>query len=213
MSIETRIEIKHGAIKHIVRLLLQRIVGVSLFFVAAGTLNNTRGITYIALYLVVSLIGITMMYFNHQETLNEREQNRVSTRSWDKILLLIIWLFAFFVIYLIAGLGIRFEWNTLPIQWFYVGIALYLVSGVMNTWSVMKNKHFEGTSRIQNNREHTVITTGAYRIVRHPGYSSLVLWAIATWLMFGTLAVAIVSFILIVSICVRTYLEDIVKPL
>ena len=105
-------------------------------------------------------------------------------------------------------LGIRFELSVLPMQWFYVGIAMCLVSGVFNTWSIMENKHFEGTSRIQNDREHSVITTGAYRIVRHPGYASLVIWAIAVYLVFGTLAVWILSCIIIGAIWIRTYFED-----
>ena len=208
MSVEARNEIKQGAIKHLIRLVFQRVIGVCLFCIAAGTVSDTRGIVYIALYLLGSFIGIAIMFHGHKETLNAREQTRKSIKGWDKILLPIIWLLAFFVIYVIAGLGIRFEWSVLPIQWFYVGIAMFLVSSVFNTWSVMENKHFEGTSRIQTDREHTVITTGAYRIVRHPGYSSLVIWAIAVYLVFGTLAVGIVSFIVIGAVWIRTYLED-----
>ena len=201
-------EVRQGAIKHLVRLVFQRIIGVGLFFIAAGTFSNTRGLIYITLYLISSFIGIVIMFNMHKETLNAREQTKHSTRLWDKILLTIIWLSAFFMIYIIAGLGIRLEWSLLPIQWFYVGIVMCLVSGVFSIWSVMGNKHFEGTSRIQSDREHTVITTGAYRIVRHPGYSSLVIWAIATFLVFGTLAVGIVSFVIIVATCMRTYFED-----
>ena len=201
-------EIKQGAIKHLIRLIFQRIIGVSLYLLASGTFSNMRGTTYIALYLVVSLIGILMMFSGHKETLNAREQNRATTKGWDKILLLIIWLFSFFGIYIIAGLGARFEWNALPIELFYAGIALYLISSVFTTWPVMENKHFEGTSRIQNDREQTVITTGPYRIVRHPGYLGTMLWAIASILMLGTLAVGIVSFIIIAALWIRTYFED-----
>ena len=93
-------------------------------------------------------------------------------------------------------------------QWFYAGIALYLASSVLNIWSVMDNKYFEGTSRIQSDREQVVITAGAYRIVRHPGYSSIVIWAIATSLMFGTVAVCLASFLIIIAIWVRTFFED-----
>ena len=124
MSIESKNEIKQGAIKHLIRLIFQRIIGVSLFFIAAGTFRNTRGMVYIALYLVLSFIGIAVMFHGHKETLNAREQTREITRDWDKILLPIIWLTSFFVIYIIAGLGIRFEWSVLPVQWFYVGIAM-----------------------------------------------------------------------------------------
>ena len=148
------------------------------------------------------------MYASHQETLNERGKKHDNTKEWDKILLPIIWLLVYFIIYFVAGMSIRFEWSRLPMGWFYAGTALYLISCVFVIWPVMVNKHFESTSRIQDNRDHRVITTGPYRIVRHPGYTGIVIWAIASAFMFGTLAVGIVSFTIIVMICVRTNLED-----
>jgi protein-S-isoprenylcysteine O-methyltransferase Ste14 len=131
-----------------------------------------------------------------------------NTRNWDKVLLPIYVLLAYFGIYLIAGLGNRFHWGRLPMECFYVGIILYLLSCVYTIWPIFENKHFEETSLAQNNRNQTVITSGPYRIIRHPGYSGIVIWAIASCLMFGTLAVGIVSFVVIIIICIRTYLED-----
>ena len=205
---ERKEDVKEGAIKYLVKLLLQRIIGVALFFIAAGTFYNVRGIVNLTLYLAVSVIACIMMFSGHQETLNERGKKQENTKGWDKMLLPIIWLLVYFLIYLVAGLGVRFEWNSLSIEWFYIGTIIYLISSVFTVWPVLENKHFESTSRIQNNREQTVITTGPYRIVRHPGYAGLVLWAIATALMFGMLAVGVVSLIIISTICVRTYLED-----
>jgi protein-S-isoprenylcysteine O-methyltransferase Ste14 len=117
-------------------------------------------------------------------------------------------LLAYFGIYFIAGLGIRFQWNRLPIECFYAGIIIYLLSSIFTIWPVLENKHFEETSRIQNNRNQTVITSGPYRIIRHPGYFGIIIWAIASYLMFGTLAVGIVSLIIIIIIWIRTYMED-----
>jgi protein-S-isoprenylcysteine O-methyltransferase Ste14 len=96
----------------------------------------------------------------------------------------------------------------LPIECFYAGIILYLLSCIFTIWPIWENKYFEETSRIQNNRNQTVITSGPYRIIRHPGYSGITIWAIASYLMFGTFAVGVVSFIIVVIICIRTYMED-----
>jgi len=203
-----KVEVRKGATKYLIILLLQRVIGVGLFFFAAGTFYDLRGTTNLALYLIVSLIACVIMFSGHQETLNERGKNQKNTKGWDKILLPIYWLIAYFGIYLVAGLGIRLEWSVLSIYWFYIGVILYLISSVLTVWPVIENKHFETTARIQDDRAHTVITTGPYRIVRHPGYSGIVIWAIASALMFGTLAVGIVAFVIIATICVRTYLED-----
>jgi protein-S-isoprenylcysteine O-methyltransferase Ste14 len=196
------------AIKYIFKLLMQRIIGIGLFFVAAGTFSDIRGNVNISLYFIASVIACMLMLLNHRETLSERGKRQVNTKKWDKVLLPIYVLLAYFGIYLIAGLGNRFHWDRLPIECFYAGIILYLLSCVFTTWPILENKHFEETSRIQNNRNQTVITSGAYRIIRHPGYSGIVIWAIASYLMFGTLAVGIISFVIMVIICIRTYMED-----
>ena len=205
---EHKTDIRRGSIKYLIRLFLQRVIGVALFFIAAGTFNDIRGITNLALYLVVSISASIMMFAGHQETLNERGKKQENTKDWDKVLLPIYFLSAYFGIYFIAGFGVRFNWNSLSMEWFYAGTIVYLISCVFTVWPVLENKHFESTSRMQNDREQTVITTGPYKIMRHPGYAGIVLWAVATALMFGTLAVGIISFIIIVTICVRTYLED-----
>jgi protein-S-isoprenylcysteine O-methyltransferase Ste14 len=206
--VRTKNAVRQGAIKHLFILLLQRVVGISLFLLAAGTFRDMRGMTNLALYLMVSIIACAMMFSGYQETLNERGKKQENTKNWDKILLPILVLLVFHGMYLVAGLGVRFACSTLPIEWFYVGIVLYLVSSVFTVLPILENKHFEATSRIQSDRGHTVITTGPYRIVRHPGYAGIVLWAIASALMFGTAAVGVVSFAIIVTVCVRTYLED-----
>jgi protein-S-isoprenylcysteine O-methyltransferase Ste14 len=200
--------IDKGAIKYIFMLFIQRIIGIGLFFAAAGTFNDIRGNINILLYFIVSVIASVLMLFGHQDTLSERGKKQKNTKNWDKVLLPILVLLAYYGIYLIAGLGNRFHWNRLPMEWFYTGIILYLLSSVFTVWPVLENKHFESTSRIQNNRKQTVISSGPYRIIRHPGYTGIVIWAIASYLMFGTLTVGIVSFVIIVIICIRTYMED-----
>ena len=201
-------ESKKGAIRYLFRLLFQRIIGIGLFFATAGTFHNLRGIVNLSLYLLVSIIVCIIMFLGHKETLSERGKKQHNTKYWDKIILPIYFVLAYFGIYCIAGLGVRLNWNTLSIEWFYVGILLYIVSCIFTILPVLENKHFESTSRIQDNREQNVITTGPYKIIRHPGYSGIVVWAIATTLMFGTLSVGIVSLIIILVIVIRTFLED-----
>jgi len=201
-------ETKKGAIKYLIILLFQRIMGIGLFYLAAGTLYNIRGIVNLSLYLLVSIIASIIMYSGHKETLNERGKKHENTKNWDKILLPIYFILAFYGIYVAAGVGIRFEVHYLSIKWFYWGTLLYVISSVLIIWPVLENKHFESTSRIQSDREQTVITSGPYKIVRHPGYSGIIMWACATTLMFGTLYVGIVSIIIIVVIVIRTLFED-----
>ena len=200
--------VQQGAIKYLALIMCQRLIGICLFWGAAGTFRDIRSTTNLALYLIISIIVSIMMLSSHQETLHERGKKQENTKEWDKFLLPIIVILSYYGIYLIAGLGVRFRWRVLPIEWFYIGIVIYLISSIFTVWPVLVNKYFESTARNQANRGQTVIQTGPYRIMRHPGYAGIILWAIASAFMFGTLAVGITSFIIIITIWVRTYLED-----
>jgi len=41
------------------------------------------------------------------------------------------------------------------------------------------NPYFEPTVRIQKDRSHRVMTSGPYKIVRHPGYLAGILYALS----------------------------------
>ena len=76
------------------------------------------------------------------------------------------------------------------------------------TWAESVNKHFEPTVRIQTERGHTVVDTGPYTIVRHPGYLAASLLVLGMPLALGSfwaLIPAVISYLLLV---VRTALED-----
>jgi len=64
----------------------------------------------------------------------------------------------------------------------WVGIALYLFGGAIRLWPVFVLGHrFSGLVAIQ--RDHTLVTTGIYSVIRHPSYLGLLLnslgWVLA----------------------------------
>lgn len=72
-------------------------------------------------------------------------------------------------------------------------------------WAMLTNRHFETTVRIQ---DHKVITAGPYRIVRHPGYTGVILWMISPPLMIGSTLAMIPALIASALLVLRTLLED-----
>jgi protein-S-isoprenylcysteine O-methyltransferase Ste14 len=62
--------------------------------------------------------------------------------------------------------------------------------------------------RIQTDRGHTVITSGPYRFVRHPGYLGLIIFTLATPLLLGSRWAFIPAVLMLVLIITRTALED-----
>ena len=80
-----------------------------------------------------------------------------------------------------------FKYCSFYLGWEYlvVGIILFIISDVLIVWAMVQNPFFEPTVRIQKERNQRVISNGPYRIVRHPGYLSGILWHLAMPLIFG----------------------------
>ena len=70
------------------------------------------------------------------------------------------------------------------------------------------NKYFSKLVRIQTEREHKVVTSGPYTIVRHPGYLGWSVMWIGTPLILGSLWAFIPAVLSIILIVIRTSLED-----
>ena len=109
----------------------------------------------------------------------------------------------------IIGLDVgRFKWSSLSINFFIIGIILYLIAAFLSNWTVIINPYFEPTMRIQKERDHHVITTGPYRIVRHPGYLASIIFPIAISFIIGSMIGLIPAAIILLLIIIRTILED-----
>lgn len=187
---------------------MQRVIGYVLFVIAAGNLTNVRGNVFFVVYFLFAIIASVILYNGYQDVLSARENKKENTKGWDTILVLVLVLMSFFGIYIVAGLGVRFNWSQLSNGWLIVGYLLTLISTVLSTWSLIENRHFEGYVRIQKDREHQVISTGPYRLVRHPGYLGSILGMIAVALIFGTLAIGITAVMINTIFIIRTYYED-----
>ena len=73
---------------------------------------------------------------------------------------------------------------------------------------MLVNQHFEGTVRIQKDRDHKVISTGPYKYIRHPGYVGMIIGAFSPCLIVGSLVSFIPVIIAIIAIILRTHFED-----
>ncbi|MHC4691730.1 MAG: methyltransferase family protein [Planctomycetota bacterium] len=144
------------------------------------------------------------------ELINHRGQweKKKDTKPWDKILILAYGITAFYVLPVVIGLDIRFQWSYLGIHFMIAGIVLFFVGSVILNWAMIVNTHFETSVRIQNDRAHKVITAGPYKMVRHPGYVGAILWAVATPLIIGSVVGLIPAVITGLVLVIRTWLED-----
>src|SRR4051794_8535343 len=101
---------------------------------------------------------------------------------------------------IVAGLDVgRFHWSR-PMPTGLQALALigYTAGMALAVCAMLANRFFSPVVRIQHERGHTLVTSGPYRLVRHPGYVGAILasacggFALGSWwslVPLGTLAV------------------------
>ncbi len=183
------------------------ITGV-VYFIAAGRIDILRVWLYIGIYIVGSLISGLILMKKVPELLNRRGKIHKGTKKLDKVLIVIYFLFAIILTPLISGLDYRFNISPLPFNLVYMGVGFYLISMVLSTWSMLHNPFFESTLRIQKERNHRVIETGPYSIVRHPGYLGMLFSSLSMPFVFGSGLGLLSLIIMVLLVLMRTYYED-----
>jgi protein-S-isoprenylcysteine O-methyltransferase Ste14 len=178
------------------------------YFLASGRIDILRAWLYIVLYLVGSVISNVLLVKKVPELLNQRGKMQEGSKKWDKIVILLYFAFAILITPLTAGLDLRLNSFSLDINFLYLAAAFYVLSVLFSIWPMLHNPFFEGTVRIQNDKNHRVIDTGPYGIVRHPGYLGMLLGSLPIPFAFGSVFSFIPVFIMIVLVFVRTYFED-----
>jgi len=183
----------------------------TLLFISAGHINIFRGWCYLVISFIGMFGGIALVSKFDPELVNQRGlwKKKKDTKRWDKIIIPTYVIVEFYVLPVIAGLDVgRFQWSNLGIHFAIVGSVLFILGSVLIHWAMLVNRHFEGSVRIQKDRGHRVITTGPYRIVRHPGYIGAILWGISTPLIIGSVYGLIPGAVAVILLIIRTSLED-----
>lgn len=180
-----------------------------IFFLSAWRLDIPQAWLYILIALIGNIVNtlITLKYM--RELYNKRGGAQEGTKKWDYVFLLVYFLTTLVIVPLVAGLDVgRFQWSNLGFPFMIIGIIIYIFSFILVLWAMRVNQHFEGTVRIQKEREHKVISTGPYRIIRHPGYLGMILGAFVPSFIVGSMVSLIIVVIVVIAMIVRTSLED-----
>lgn len=183
----------------------------TILFLSAGTIKWGMGWIYSGLIIAVSLISRILVFKKNPSLLIERSKfnQGEGTQSWDRFLLIIVSIIFPIICLVTAGLDYRFEWSpaiSQALQYLAVGIILFL--SIVGTWAMVENPYFSASVRIQQDRGQVVISTGPYKFVRHPGYSSAVVSNLVFPIVLGTLWTLIPAVLTIGLIILRTALED-----
>jgi len=191
-----------------------RHVGMVIFlcvplFIGAGTWNWDWAWGYTILTAIGWLVLSAVLVRENPGLLNERgkrTRDLTGTKAWDWQIMG-IYAALLILLPLVAGLDYRYQWSAPTSVIFKVlGVVIYTFSFVPLTWSMVVNRFFSGTVRIQP--DHSVTAQGPYRYVRHPGYVGVILQFVAVPLTLGTLVAWIPALAGVILYFVRTSLED-----
>ena len=191
-------------------------VGLILFQFRSGirvTVDNTgaNSVRWVVLLLVVigiRTIAALYLWRVNPELVVARIRFHKGTKLWDKVLLAFLSLAIALSTIVAVRDDVRFHW--FPVPWWVCGFGyvLLLFGFVGMTWAEAVNKFFERTVRIQTDREQTVIDTGPYAIVRHPGYSSGLLILVGIPLTLGSVWALLPASLSWLLLILRTQWED-----
>ena len=176
-------------------------------FGSAGRLDWLNAWVLLGLNFVAS-IATTALLWRNPELLAERSNIKAGER-WDKAIVGIVVLLGPVATWITAGLDTRFHWSDgMPPLAFIGGVVVAVLAAALIAWAMRSNKFFSSVVRIQKDRGHVVVRGGPYRFVRHPGYTGMSVFTLATplilnsrWAFAPAMATAAVTVL-------RTALED-----
>jgi protein-S-isoprenylcysteine O-methyltransferase Ste14 len=175
--------------------------------VPAGTLDWPRGWWFGAAFVGATLIAIAALWRLNPEIFVARSQVHKGTKPLDYLFLTLV-MAGFFLTLPVAGLDYRFGGARAPDWVVGLGYVLFAISYAGEAWPQAVNRHFEPGVRIQSDRGQTVIETGPYAIVRHPGYIFGTLLALSMALMLGSWWALLPALLVGVGLVPRTLFEE-----
>jgi protein-S-isoprenylcysteine O-methyltransferase Ste14 len=177
-------------------------------FFCAGRLDYWQGWAFLGingLYVVYSFVALSAM----PGLVRERMKPGPGVKRWDVVFMSLYGPLSLGLVLFAAADAGRFGWTPRLPTWAYaVGWVTFVASYGLVTRAMLVNRWFSSVVRIQTDRGHEVVSSGPYRVVRHPGYVGGIGGALATPVMLGSLWGVALAGLIAVLLVVRTSLED-----
>ena len=106
------------------------------------------------------------------------------------------------------GIDRRVHASDVPLALQVLGLAMYLISIGFILWVFYENSFAAPVVRVQTERDHHVISSGPYAWVRHPMYSSIMLFFIGAPLLLGSWWGVAMAPLFAVLFAVRARIEE-----
>lgn len=177
---------------------------------AAGTLAiaGTANLPFFWLvFLFEAVVAIVCIYILDPALLKERMKPQGKDEDrFGRLIVTVLYIFSVIIPALDVG-----RWHisdTVPPAVQIVGVVFNILGWAGVVWAMKINMYFSSAIRLQPDRNQQVITTGPYRLVRHPGYSFAALGFIGQNMMLGSWLGFIPIVLLIADFIYRSFLEE-----
>jgi len=193
------------------RLVLLAAFGPVILFLAAGDTAWTMGWIFSIFMFAYTLLSRLALLIKNPDLIAERAESmkRDNVEPWDRRLVPLIGVLLPTLTVLLAGLDRRFRWS--PDVPLWIQAAAYVpmfLGGLFAQWAAMENAFFSAVVRIQEDRGQTVVTTGPYRYIRHPGYAGGLVFHLSVPVALGSLWALLPVLATSALTLLRTFLED-----
>jgi protein-S-isoprenylcysteine O-methyltransferase Ste14 len=151
-------------------------------FASAGRIDLPWFWAVLALHATMLLAGVPFM---DPDLRKERVQPGPGGRSRRIRLLALPMLLGHLVV---AGLDVgRFGWSgPVPVVVQAIGLAGYAAGMGLSLWAMAANRFFSPVVRIQAERGHRLVSTGPYALLRHPGYTGMIVASLCGGVALGS---------------------------
>jgi len=155
-----------------------------------------------------AIVASMVVTWRNTELLAERS-NVKAGKAWDKAIVAVVVLLGPVATWITAGLYTRFHWSGgMPAFTLVLGVGVAVPAVALIAWAMRTNTFFSSVVRIQKDRGHVVVTGGPYRFVRHPGYTGIAAFTLATPFILNSRWAVVPAVVTAAVSVLRTALED-----
>jgi protein-S-isoprenylcysteine O-methyltransferase Ste14 len=188
----------------ITKLLLGIVLVGTLIFFPAGTFNYFNGWLLMGILFMPMLVAGIVMMIKDPSLLKSRLDAKEKQKEQNLVIKLSGLMFVSG--FVVAGLGVRFNWYKLPLGVSVGGAVTFLMAYLLYAEVLRENTYLSRTIKVQEDQR--VIDTGLYGIVRHPMYSATLLLFLSMPVVLGSVYAFIIFLLYPFIIAARIRYEE-----
>jgi protein-S-isoprenylcysteine O-methyltransferase Ste14 len=196
-----------SSLNKLLKLLVYLLLCTAILLISAGRIDWPMAWIYLGLYSTILLIMVFVLRYQKWSEIPgwAKSPTRGLDLVWSNIYNLSNPITLF-----IAGLDIGRLGLSPPISlWVrFLMLAILIAAFGLVTWAMGNNIFYSNDDITQIYPEQYVISTGPYEFLRHPGNAGMIILSLALPVSFGSLWALIPGGFLVLTLVVRTALED-----